>query len=132
MFRDLLRESLGLRGCKEGRGSWKTMGQWAAHRQPGLQLSVDLELQWDPVGGNFHLHMTEGVPGLLAPVEVTAPTAPTGEVCCYQSCRSSTKLSHMQIRFPPNSQSKPMRGTCCQTLNHPQTVYKSVQGIKGL
>ena len=48
------------------------------------------------------------------------PTAPAGEVCGYHSFRSSTKPSHMQIRFPPSSQSKPMRGTCCRTLNHPQ------------
>jgi hypothetical protein len=59
-------------------------------------------------------------PGPLAPVKVTAPTAPTGVVCDYQTHMSSTKPSHMQIRFPPNSQSKPMRGTCCWTLNHPQ------------
>ena len=40
------------------------------------------------------------------------PTAPAGEVCGYHSFRSSTKPSHMQIRFPPSSQSKTMRGTC--------------------
>jgi hypothetical protein len=37
----------------------------------------------------------------------------------YQSLRISTKPSHMQIRFSPNSLCKPMGGTCCQTLNHP-------------
>jgi hypothetical protein len=29
------------------------------HRQPGLQSSLGLEPQWDPVSGNFHLHGTE-------------------------------------------------------------------------
>ena len=42
------------------------------------------------------------------------------EVCGYQSYRRSTKTFHMQIRFPPSSQTKPMRGICCETLNHPQ------------
>ena len=37
------------------------VGQWAMHRQPGLQLSLGLEPWWDPVGGNFHLHGMEGV-----------------------------------------------------------------------
>lgn len=55
-------------------------------------------------------------PGSLAPFEVTTPT---GEVHGYQSCRNSTQSSHMQM-FPPNSQSKPMRGTSYWTLNHPQ------------
>jgi hypothetical protein len=31
-------------------------------------------------------------PGPLAPIEVTAPTAPTGEVCDYQSRRQCPKL----------------------------------------
>jgi hypothetical protein len=62
-------------------------------------------------------------PGPSAPIEVTTPTAPTREVCGYQSCRSSTKPSHMQISFSPNSQSKPMRGTCCLSLNHPSKLH---------
>jgi hypothetical protein len=62
-------------------------------------------------------------PGPLAPVEVIASTEARG----YLSLGNSTKPPHMQIRFPPNFQSKPMRGTCCQTLNHPQ---KYIQGIK--
>jgi hypothetical protein len=58
------------------------------------------------------------------------PTAPAGEVCGYHSFRSSTKPSHMQIRFPPSSQSKTMRGTCFWTLNHSKTAYKSYPGNK--
>ena len=71
-------------------------------------------------------------PGPLAPVEVTAPRVPTGEMCGYPPCRNSTKPSHMKLRFPPNSQSKPMRGTCCRTLNHPQNYINPIQGIKGV
>jgi hypothetical protein len=100
------------------------VGQWATHRQLGLQLSLGLEPWLDLVDGTFHLIGTEGVRSCLldplTPVEVTIPTAPRGEAHGYQSHENSTKPSHMQISSPPNSQSKPMRGTCCQTLNHPQ------------
>jgi hypothetical protein len=38
----------------------KLVGQWTMHRQHDLQSSLGLEPRWDPVGGNFHLHATEG------------------------------------------------------------------------
>jgi hypothetical protein len=41
------------------------VGQWAMYRQPGLQWSLDLEPRWDQVGGNFHLHGTEGIRSCL-------------------------------------------------------------------
>jgi hypothetical protein len=95
-----------------------SVGQWAVHRQPE---PPGLEPRGDPVGGDFHLHGTEGIRSCLNSCRsYPTPKAPTGEMCGYQSRRSSTKPSHMQIRFPSNSQSKLMRGTCCQTLNHPQ------------
>jgi hypothetical protein len=69
------------------------VGQWAAHRQPGLQSRLGLEPQRNPVGGNFHLHGTEGFRSCpLAPVEITTPTTPTGEACGYQSHRQCTKI----------------------------------------
>jgi hypothetical protein len=78
----------------------------------------------DPVGGDFHLHGTEGVqPCLRSPwllLKLPPSQSPAGEMCGCESRRRSTKPSHMQIRFSPSSQSKPMRGTCCPTLNHPQ------------
>jgi hypothetical protein len=37
---------------------FSNVGQWAVHRQPDLQSSIDLKPQWDPVGCNFHLHGT--------------------------------------------------------------------------
>ena len=64
------------------------VGQWAMHRQPGLQLRLGLEPWWDPVGGNFHLHGTEGIPScLLDPwllSKLPPPTVPKGEACGYQ------------------------------------------------
>ena len=42
----------------------------------------------DPMVSDFYPHVAEGVLSCLlalAPVKVTAPTAPTGEVCDYQS-----------------------------------------------
>jgi hypothetical protein len=99
------------------------VGQWAAHKHPGLQLSWGLEPGWDPVGGDFHLHGRLILsPGSLAPVKVTAPTVPPHpqERCVAIShVANSTKPSHMQIMFPPNSQFKPVIDTCCRTLNHP-------------
>ena len=42
--------------------------QWAAHRQPGLQSSIGLEPQGEPMGGDFYLHGSTGVwPRLLGP-----------------------------------------------------------------
>ena len=64
------------------------MGQWAVHRQPGLQSSKDLE----PWGTRWDRRCLIMSPGPLAPVEVTAPTAPAGEVCYYQSRRQCLKL----------------------------------------
>jgi hypothetical protein len=105
-----------------------SVGQWAMHRQPGLQSELRSWTLWDPVGGNFHLHGMEGIWScLLAPVEVTAPTAPTGEGRGYQSHRNSTKPSHMQIRFSPSQWKVPV----VEPWITPRTVYKSIQGIKG-
>ena len=62
------------------------------------------------------------------------PPQPPQERCGYQPLRNSTKSSHMQIRFPPNSQSQPMRGACFQNPKSPPELYieKARQGIKGM
>jgi hypothetical protein len=70
-------------------------------------------------------------PGLLpipVPVAATAPPPHTHTHQRYMAIshrRSNIKPSHMQIRFPHSSQTKPMRSTCCHTLTHPKTVYKN-------
>jgi hypothetical protein len=61
-----------------------SVGQWAMLRQPGFHSRLDLEI-WDPIV-IIHLHGTEGLLSYLlswtlAPVGVTAPTIPTGELC---------------------------------------------------
>jgi hypothetical protein len=77
------------------------------HRQPGLQLSLGLEPWWELMGSNFHpptwdrRHSFDHVLGLLAPVEVTAPIAPTGEVCGYQSHRQCPKLLALWLDSTP-------------------------------
>jgi hypothetical protein len=77
---------------------------------------------WNPggqVGDDFHLHGIEDVrPHLLPPLllKLQPPTVTHRELCSHQSPRSSTKPSHMQIRFPQSSKTKPMRITCYQTL----------------
>ena len=69
------------------------------------------------MGDHFHLHGMEGVlSGLLGPwlLSKLPPSSPPHERCGYQS-------THMQIRFLPSSQSKPMRGT----RTTPKTVCQS-------
>jgi hypothetical protein len=86
----------------------------------------------DPMGSDFHLHGTTGVrPCLLGPwllsCSYSLPQTPLQcrEICGHQSCRSTTKPSHMHIRIPQSSQTKPMRSNCWQTLTNPKTVYKN-------
>jgi hypothetical protein len=74
---------------------WVLVGQWAVHRQPRLQLSKGLKPRetdgwWFPLTCDRRCSIMS--PGPLAPVKVTASTAPTGEVCDYQSRRQCPKL----------------------------------------
>lgn len=62
-------------------------------------------------------------PWLLS--KLPPPQPSPQERCGYQSCRSNTKPSHVQILFSPSSESKTMRGTCYRTLNHPPKLYIS-------
>jgi hypothetical protein len=55
-------------------------------------------------------------PGSLTSVKVTIPTAPTGEACLSAWLEQHQAFPHAKT-VSPNSQSKPMRGTCCQTLS---------------
>jgi hypothetical protein len=87
---------------------------------------------WNPsdtLGGDFHLHGTAGVrPCLLGPwlLSHSYGLLQSSKRGLWPSVtRSTTEPFHMQIRFPQSSQTKPMRSTCCQTLTHPQTVYKN-------
>ena len=102
------------------------VGQWATHSQPGFQArsctpgpSSDNSLTWE---GRSSLKS----PGALAPVRATPPQPP-------QERRGYHPL---RIRFPPNSQPKPMRGACCQTLNDSQNcvgeLYRELKECKNI
>jgi hypothetical protein len=49
---------------------------------------------------------------------------------------SNIKPSHMQIRFPQSSQTKPMRSTCCQSLPSPKwyirILSRRITGVQEL
>jgi hypothetical protein len=58
--------------------------QWAAHRHPGLQLSIGLEPRGESMGGDFYLYGTEGVrSSLLDPrlLSKLPPPQPPQERC---------------------------------------------------
>jgi hypothetical protein len=99
------------------------VGQWPVPRQPGPHAKVRNS-------GDFHLQVFSQASWVLGSCQSLSPTAsrprpPPREERGHQSLRNSTKPSHLQIRFPQGSQTKPMRSTCCQTLTHPKTVYKN-------
>ena len=69
-------------------------------------------------------------PGTWLLSELPSPQPPQ-ERRGYQPCRNSTKPSHMQIRFPSNSQSSQWEVPAVKPWITPRTVYKAMQGIKG-
>lgn len=124
-----------MQGCSYNQCCWITwrtvqfnvnkyiyVGQWAMCRQPSF-LPVEAR-SWTPGPGSDNSLTWDWRSSLMSPgpwllSEFLPPQLPQ-ERHGYQPLRNSTKPSHMHIRFPPNSQPKPMRGACCQTLNHCQ------------
>jgi hypothetical protein len=74
------------------------------HRQPGLQSSLDLEPQWDLMGGNFHLHGSEGIrsclldPWLLSKLLTPKPPQERSRFHPHPQLPGNSKIAQPTIR----------------------------------
>ena len=99
-------------------------GNWAMHRQPGLQSSLCLEPHWNYMGGNFHLHGTEGIGScLLGPwllLKVPPPQPPQERCVAISHVGAAPSLPTNERYLLSNPES-------------PQKLYiNPIQGIKGV